>query len=457
MQTNKRVDTVFTHEGGVAQRLTPAGELERTVLTCLLFENTFYESGNAIAKRIQDLIHLHNVDPLFVANLAVEARTKYYLRHVPLFLVRELARDGNGPLVRKTLPLIIQRADELTEFVALYLKEKGKTTKLTAGIKQGLATAFRKFNAYSLAKYNRDKEVTLKDVLFLCHAKPKDKEQEELWKQLISDTLPIPDTWEVAISAAKSAKEKKEVWERLLVENKLGGLALLRNLRNMDSVGVNPILIRDRLAKGVEKAFPYRFVVAAKHAPRFESNLEDAMFHAVKDVEKLPGITHLLVDVSGSMEDFLSRPLKRLYRQKDDAEPTTRLDVASGLAILLREKADNLDVSTFSTDIVAIPARRGFALRDSIVKSQMHGGTYLAKALGSLKHINYDRFIVITDEQTHDGIIPGWCKRNYIINVAPYQHGISYGNNWTHIDGWSERVFDYIRLNEEFEEQKSAG
>jgi 60 kDa SS-A/Ro ribonucleoprotein len=31
-----------------------------------------------------------------------------------------------------------------------------------------------------------------------------------------------------------------------------------------------------------------------------------------------------------------------------------------------------------------------------------------------------------------------------VANVAPYKYGISYGNGWTHIDGWSERIVDYI-------------
>jgi hypothetical protein len=35
-----------------------------------------------------------------------------------------------------------------------------------------------------------------------------------------------------------------------------------------------------------------------------------------------------------------------------------------------------------------------------------------------------------------------------VINVAPYKRGISYGNGWTHIDGWSERVLDYIAAME---------
>jgi len=33
------------------------------------------------------------------------------------------------------------------------------------------------------------------------------------------------------------------------------------------------------------------------------------------------------------------------------------------------------------------------------------------------------------------------------INVASYKNGVGYGK-WTHIDGWSESVIDYIRTLE---------
>jgi hypothetical protein len=42
------------------------------------------------------------------------------------------------------------------------------------------------------------------------------------------------------------------------------------------------------------------------------------------------------------------------------------------------------------------------------------------------------------------GIFPAWTPKAYMVNAAPYKHGVSYGNRWTHIDGWSERVVDYI-------------
>ena len=36
-----------------------------------------------------------------------------------------------------------------------------------------------------------------------------------------------------------------------------------------------------------------------------------------------------------------------------------------------------------------------------------------------------------------------------MVNVAPYRYGLSYGNGWAHIDGWSERIVDYIAAAEE--------
>ena len=82
--------------------------------------------------------------------------------------------------------------------------------------------------------------------------------------------------------------------------------------------------------------------------------------------------------------------------------------------------------------------------------SQQHGGTYLAQSIEVLHQkvsAKYDRIIVITDEQTADGIVAPHGK-GYVINVASYQNGVGYGK-WTHIDGWSEAVIDYIKEYEE--------
>src|SRR5262245_56833996 len=247
------------------------------------------------------------------------------LRHAPLFLIRELARrKGTGALVAETLEHVIQRADELAEFVALYWAPRKQP--LSAGVKRGLAKAFTKFDAYRLAKYNRDGVIKLRDVLFLSLAKPKNAEQAALWKRLVENTLEPPDTWEVALSAGK---DKRETWERLLREEKLGGMAVLRNLRLMLASGVEPKLVATRLEKGIARALPFRFVTAARHAPKLEEAIEKAMLKGIVEFEKLPGYTGLVVDVSGSMDAAITRKSE-----------TSRIDAAAGLAILLRGNAE---------------------------------------------------------------------------------------------------------------------
>jgi hypothetical protein len=46
------------------------------------------------------------------------------------------------------------------------------------------------------------------------------------------------------------------------------------------------------------------------------------------------------------------------------------MDAAAGLAILLREKAEEFRIATFSDACVMLLPRRGFALRDAIVNSR---------------------------------------------------------------------------------------
>jgi 60 kDa SS-A/Ro ribonucleoprotein len=297
----------------------------------------------------------------------------------------------------------------------------------------GLRAAFTKFDSYQLAKYNRNGPVKLRDVLFLTHAKPVTAEQAEIWRQLVEGTLPPADTWEVRLSAGD---QKRESWELLLREYKLGALALLRNLRNMQAAGVDAALVERALELvRVERVLPFRFVAAARYAPQWEQALEQAMFASLREQKRLAGRTVLLVDVSGSMEASLSA-----------RSEMQRMDAACGLAVLLREIAEQVSVYTFSEQLVRVPARRGFALRDAIVASQPHSGTYLARALAELRE-GCDRLIVITDEQSHDRV-PAPEGRGYVINVASCQNGVGYGA-WTHIDGWSEAVIDYIRVTEQ--------
>ncbi len=447
MKTNVSRPQIRTHEGAVAQHINSELQLRRSVMANMLWENEFYEDGQAIANRIVETIKL--VAPRIVADIAIEAREKMKLRHVPLLIVREMARlSTHRHLVAETLARVIQRPDELAEFVSIYWKEKRQP--LSNQVKKGLALAFQKFDAYALAKYNQDGAVKLRDVLFLCHARPKDaderftrKQRKEsptaptpggiMFQQLINGTLPTPDTWEVTLSAGT---DKLEAWTRLLSEKKLGALALLRNLRNMQEAKVPEDLIRTALSEmKTERVLPFRFISAARHAPQLEPELEVAMNKCLVGAEKMAGKTILLIDVSGSMDGEISG--------KSDLK---RVDAACALAMLLREICETVAVFTFSTEVVAVPARRGFALRDAIVNSQGHGGTDLGGAVREMLALQSDRLIVISDEQSSTAVQQP-NRKAYMLNVASARNGVGYGA-WMHIDGWSEAVVDYIRVLE---------
>jgi len=433
-----KIARAFRHEGARAQRSTPQMELKRALMNCLLWEDQFYEDGVAIADRIKALVP--NVAPARVAELAIEARELMKLRHAPLLVIREMARsEKHRALVANTLARVIQRPDEMTELLAIYWADalgpmqQRKRQPVSAQIKKGLARALTKFDAYQLAKYDRGGAVRIKDVLFLVHAKPKDTEQEKVWKQLVDGELVSADTWEVSLSGGKG---KRETFERLIAEKKLGGMALLRNLRLMQKAEVRRGTIAYAItAMRTDRILPYRFITAARYAPDFEHELETAMLKSINGHVRLPGRTRLLIDVSGSM-------FARLSARSE----MTRAEAACGLAILAREICDEVEIFTFSNEVVKVPPRRGFALRDAIINSQPHGGTYLGKAVSKIDRED-DRLIVFTDEQSHD-LVPEPKARGTMVNVASYQHGVGHGA-WTRIDGFSEAVVAWIAASEQ--------
>jgi hypothetical protein len=438
MSTLNKLKRVFTREGAPAKAFGPADELKRTLMNCLLWEDQFYEDGVSIADRIKQLVPL--VEPERVAALAIMAREDMKLRHAPLLVLREMARLAtHRGQVADTLVRVIQRPDEMTELLAIYWADalgpmqQRKKQPISAQIKKGLARAVTKFDAYQLAKYDRDGAVRIRDVLFLVHAKPKDAEQEKVWKQLVEGELSAPDTWEVGLSAGS---DKRETFERLIAEKKLGGLALLRNLRLMQKAEVPRETIAAAIeAMRVDRILPYRFITAARYAPDFEPELEAAMLKSITDHTRLKRRTRLLIDVSGSMDATLSRQSEM-----------TRLEAACGLAILAKEVCEACEIFTFSNEVKKIPPRRGFALRDAIVASQPHAGTYLGKAVKEVDRKG-ERLIVFTDEQSHDKVETP-VGLGYIVNVASNQHGVGYGP-WRRVDGFSEAVIAWIAASEE--------
>lgn len=444
MKTNTRTNlsTARTHEGLAVRQPSVMTELRRTASACLLFEDTFYESGEDIAKRLHGLVQ--RAPLLDVLRLAQDLRHVHGLRHAPLWLLNAALdhkdRHQHGDALATVIANVCgSRGDMPGEMLALYWKD-GKRP-IAKVLRKGLARALQSFGSYAIQKYAARGAIRLRDVLFLTHAKPRDAEQEPWFEMLANDTLPAADTWEVALSGGA---DKREAFTRLLAEHKLGALAILRNLRNMQDAGVERAAIERALHHTVVGArfgvLPFQFVAAARMVPSFEPAIEMSMLAGVQKLDvRLPGHTLLMVDVSASMSGSLS-----------SRSTLNRADAAAALAILLREVCEDVSVFDYNYSAREVPARRGFALRDAI--SRPNGGTYTGKAtkealmkLGS-RGRTVDRVIVITDEQDsyYGGALPTVNgARCYVMNVAPHKNGIAWGK-WTTISGFSENLVKFI-------------
>src|SRR3712207_5760319 len=192
----------------------------------------------------------------------------------------------------------------------------------------------------------------------MVHAKPKDDAQAQTWKALVEGTLAAPDTWEVALSGGA---DKRETFERLLRERKLGYLALLRNLRNMTEAGVDSGLIRDGIIarRGAARVLPFRYVAAARACPQMGPYLDQALSEAIAEMPVLSGRTLVLVDVSGSMDAPLSA--------KSDLR---RIDAAAALASIIHGERRGV---TFSRGLGGGGPRYGLAGGGALFRAPTHG------------------------------------------------------------------------------------
>lgn len=420
----KNSQATTNYEGAKAYRLDPKLELYAAVVASSL-SKTFYEDETDRLKRIQALIEqVVKTDPAFVARLAVYTREKMYLRSLPLVLTVELAKQYSGDdLLRRTTRRVVQRTDEITELLAYYQiansrNETKKLNKLSKQLQKGLADAFNKFDEYQFAKYNRSAAVTLKDALFLVHPKAKNEAQQALFDKIVNDELSTAYTWETQLSATgqkrfedEQAKQEafKEKWSELVMSEKMGYMALLRNLRNILEAEVNGEVIEKvtvRLADPAQvrrsKQLPFRFLSAFRQLKAVNSGFTSQLLEALElaalaSVENLKGFdvnTRVLIasDTSGSM----CMPLSK--------NSTVQLiDVGILLSMLLKAKCRNVLTGIFGTDFKLVNAPNAHVLSNVEKMSKVNVGwaTNGYKVIDHLikRKLVMDKVMIFTDLQ----------------------------------------------------------
>lgn len=450
--------------GHAAYAMTDKAKLVTQVLTSFFNEEKYYgDNSNELIKTAQAVI---KQSPGFVANLARYARKEMHLRSVSHALTSLIAHETEGkPYTRAVVGDVVERPDDITEILSFYLTKYGKP--IPNGLKRALAQALGKFNAFQIAKYNGgNKTVKFKDVLRLVHAKPANEEQNKLYNEIINDTLPVAERWETELSKDGNTKE---VWERLIEGNKLGYMAMLRNLRNIinaqpSNIGKVFEKLANKEAVLKSKQLPFRFYSAYREISKLPNVgskildvLETAIEYSCENLPKLKGTTVIAIDTSGSMGWAIS--------SKSDVQCN---DIARLLAAMASYICEDAIVYTFDTSIKKIV----FSSKAGIITKAMSilnlgGGTNLRLPLQAMFHNNIraDRLIMISDNEINSG----WSGYSQTCQPLADQYRAKINKDfWVHaidlmgygtqqfiggktniIAGWNEKVLEFIALAEE--------
>lgn len=458
---NRPTGLAVNREGMPAYAMEDRTRLVTQILTSFLNERKFYGDNSTEMELM--ICKVTRQDPDFVSRLAVYARRVFNMRSVAHVLAAYLAHEPEGkPFVRRTIGGITLRGDDVTELMAFYLSTFGKP--IPNALRKGVNDVFARFDEYTLAKYRgRGKAVRMRDIVMLCHPRPKDEAQAALWKRLLEDDLKTPVTWETQLSANGN---NKRTWEALIDSGRVGYMALLRNLRNIlqaapDNIDkvwqtiANPDAVRHSRQLPFRYLSAYREIGSAAGSKALDA-LESAVRLSVSNLPRLPGTTVIAVDTSGSMGWRLS-----------DKSSVRCCEVGMMLGLIANRICEDSLFCTFDEIIEKYPLTRHTAILETCMHYANAGG-------GTCMSLPFE--VMIRDGIRADRIISDnecnryrWGdKKSVIQNYADEYRRQSGIDLWVHaidlmgygtqqfagprtniIAGWSEKVFDFILLAEQ--------
>lgn len=448
--------------GHAAYAMPEKQKLVTQVLTSFFNEEKFY--GDNTADMVTTIKAVVEQDPEFVAKLAVFARREFNMRSVSHVLAAYLTHEPEGKrYARKVVNRICVRGDDATEIMSFYLSTFGKP--IPNSLRRGLKDVLERFDIYTLAKYKgTGKSVKMRDLVALCRPAPKSYVAALAFKSLLEGTMDPPYTWEVELSRYGN---NAETWERLIASKKVGHMAILRNLRNI--IKAKPSNLDDALVWMTDpaavmrsKQLPFRFLSAYKAVSdvgtsRIFRILEQACMSSLENMSHLPGTTAIFLDVSGSMSSTVS-----------EKSQIRCCEIGALIGLMANRICDDSVFYTFNNSA----SKKQFSGDEPLLKTTTEfrcgGGTNMAAPFEMLKSsgLKVDRVIVISDNECNSS---AWWSKPVQAVADDYRRATG-SNCWVHaidlmgygtqqfagpntniIAGWSEKVFDFIRLAEQGE------
>lgn len=444
---------VVNHQGGTGYKLDAKTELVGLLVSSTDFNNTYYESLNDREKRLKNLIQeVASKDPEFVGKAIVYTRAVIGNRSVTHFAAVCLLPFISGtPFAtrfftkrHKKLNMggVIRRVDDMSEIMAVY-QAFNKDKRFPNAMTRGFKSVIENSDAYELAKYqSKGKNIKLVDIVRLTHPVSNDKNRDAL-KQLIEGTLTqfntvedknVKSGQEVAAKVKSGEITKKEAekelseakednFKELIMEGKIGYLALLRNLRNILNVSSNSGLINaacklltDEKLIRQSLVMPHQIDIAmeilltefsTQKASKFITATNKAYELSIPNLKEVftHGKTAVVVDTSGSMEGGWSGKVRIGSNKTINKSPKEK----AALIGATFAKGIDADLYKFASECGKV----NYNLLDSVntIKNLMltdNGrlghGTHFNNVFKQLNKVGYDRIFIISDMQCGDNI-----------------------------------------------------
>lgn len=450
---------ISTRNAPAADTVSPSGTLVHTlqpkeamaqlaVTGCL--GDTFYASAESQLSEVGKYLDLLVSDPVYLAKLAIYARTSAFMKDMPAVILAQMAGSvaggiagAPGPLYRNTrnalvtaFPRVIDNGKMLRNFVQAVRSGKFGRRSLGSMPSRLINTYLTSLTPAQLLRHCIGSAPSLIDIIRLSHPSPKDAEQAAIFRYLIrglegdmphpwngyldvkNGKVPVHESdpqvpWELLTNYATSKQDWIAImyrmgWHalRMNVNTLLRHGALLPRMSNAAAHYVAEKL-RDPEAVKNARVFPYQIMTAYLNinpdVPRcIIDALHDAMEISASSV--CTGLRDLslgiIVDVSGSM----SYSSITGYR-KGATSCISVKNVASLVSVTLARSCAN--VRLLPVDVRVYYPK--FEPRDTIMTSANMlsrfggNGTYLhlgIEALSKYDGPRFDGIIIVSDNES---------------------------------------------------------
>ena len=460
---------VASYEGGVVFRKSLEDEWANMLFSSVM-QNQYYESAEEQQARFitltSQMISKHG--PELIGKCAVFARNELGMRSISELvaaLLNEYKWDGK----RKFYANYFRRPDGVGEVFAAIDALDGKRSH---ALIRGCSDYLSSLSAYTLAKYPlRYRKYTMRDIINLTHPK---SEVIDLFQR---GELPAPDTWEVKVKSAKSLEQNESAWRDLVEGQKLGYLALLRNLSAMckcsfaDRLWVNKYLVPQITNLPAIKnslVWPFQIYTSWKflHKQGISLSIEDALAtafeYSTQNMPKLSGETLIVLDVSASMDSpFSSNSLLSILE----------VCAAYASAFLNSSFQDSVDFIKFGSNAKQFERSKFkcnnvFKQIDKLAANDSCGYSTDISTVFDILDKHYDRIILFSDMQVMGNRVSWNCTKPayklfkqycndfgpshiYSFDLGNYSSQIVSGSsNISYITALNDTVFKIIEMQE---------